>query len=224
MSGRTNNQISRRKILAQCDFDGTVTIQDASFLILDTFARGDWRKINDEYEAGKMSVSRFNETAINLVRATREEMLDAVRAKITIRPGFQEFVEYCGEQNIRLVIVSNGFDVYIDYFLKELGLTGIEYHAANLTFNGQGKVTTAYRGPAGQVIDDGFKETYLDHYITQGYQVIYIGDGSSDFHPAQKCQLVFARDKLLDKCEAAGLSSMPFRDFYDIIAKMRTRV
>jgi len=47
------------KILIQSDFDGTLTQEDTSFLILDKFAKGDWRKILEEYRSGKISVGQF---------------------------------------------------------------------------------------------------------------------------------------------------------------------
>jgi 2-hydroxy-3-keto-5-methylthiopentenyl-1-phosphate phosphatase len=214
----------KKKYLVQCDFDNTVTVEDASFIILDTFARGDWQKINAEYEAGEISVGRFNEAAVSLMRATKQEMLDAIKDRVSVRPGFSEFADFCRKRAIRLVIVSNGFDIYIEHFLKKLGLGGVEYHAASLNFNGGGKVTTAYIGPDGQSVDDGFKEAFLDRFQCQGYEVIYIGDGSSDYRPAQKCRLVFARDTLQQKCESAGIFFHTFNDFHDLTAKMEKLV
>ena len=43
------------KTLVQCDFDGTVTEEDVSFFLLDTFAQGDWRRLLQEYKEGKIS-------------------------------------------------------------------------------------------------------------------------------------------------------------------------
>ena len=61
------------QVLVQCDFDGTVTLEDASFIMLDAFARGDWQKVNADYEAGKMTVGRFNSKAFGMVKASREQ-------------------------------------------------------------------------------------------------------------------------------------------------------
>jgi 2-hydroxy-3-keto-5-methylthiopentenyl-1-phosphate phosphatase len=214
----------RKKYLVQCDFDATVTVEDASFIILDNFARGNWREINAEYEAGKMSVGRFNEAAVSLMQATKQEMLDAIKDRVSLRPGFGEFADFCRKRDIRLVIVSNGFDVYIEHFLQKLGLDSLEYHAASLNFDGGGKITTAYIGPDGQPVDDGFKDAFLNRFQDQGYEVIYIGDGSSDFRPAQKCRFVFARDTLRQKYEAAGFSCRTFNDFHDVMALMKRLV
>jgi 2-hydroxy-3-keto-5-methylthiopentenyl-1-phosphate phosphatase len=208
------------RTLVQCDFDGTVTMEDASFLILDSFARGDWRKLNDDYEAGKMTVGHFNDAAIAMVRATKRAMLEAIQGKITVRPGFIAFVDFCRHNNWRLVLVSNGFEFYIEHILNKIGLTGIEYHAARLRFNGGGRVTSQYIGPDGNPVDDAFKEAFVDTFLKQGYRIVYIGDGSSDFKPARKCQKIFARGTLLQKCEAAGVANTAFGDFLQIIKKL----
>ncbi|MCJ7743228.1 MAG: hypothetical protein MUO99_01535 [Dehalococcoidales bacterium] len=41
------------KTIVQCDFDGTVTEEDVSFLMLDACADGDWRALHRQYEEAK---------------------------------------------------------------------------------------------------------------------------------------------------------------------------
>jgi 2-hydroxy-3-keto-5-methylthiopentenyl-1-phosphate phosphatase len=219
MNQATGKTTPPTKTLVQCDFDGTVTGEDVSFIILDTFARGDWHKLNEEYEAGKMTVGRFNREAVDMMRTTKKAMLEAIAGKYKIRPGFSEFVQYCRDKGYRLVIVSNGFDCYIKPILQELGLDDIEFHAASLRFSG-GRVSTKYLGPDGKEEDNSLKEAFVDHFLNQGYRIIYIGDGASDFKPARKCQKIFARETLLQKCEAAGVPNTGFGDFHQIIKKL----
>ncbi|MDD3265469.1 MAG: 2,3-diketo-5-methylthio-1-phosphopentane phosphatase, partial [Dehalococcoidales bacterium] len=56
-----------RKLLFQSDFDGTITVGDISFLILDRFARGDWRSILEDYKNSRITVGEFNKRAFALV-------------------------------------------------------------------------------------------------------------------------------------------------------------
>jgi 2-hydroxy-3-keto-5-methylthiopentenyl-1-phosphate phosphatase len=79
---------TNKKILIQCDFDGTITTEDVSFMLLDAFAKGDWRAINDEYAAGKITVGEFNERAFALIKAGKREMLDYLKGKVIVRSGF----------------------------------------------------------------------------------------------------------------------------------------
>ena len=75
---------TKQKILVQCDFDGTVTVEDASFTILDVYAPGKWKKLFEEHKAGGMTVGEFNSRAFSMVKADRESLLKLVDEKIRI--------------------------------------------------------------------------------------------------------------------------------------------
>lgn len=212
------------KTLVQCDFDGTVTVEDVSFMLLDRFAEGDWRCWEQRYAAGEVSVGRFNSAVFRMVRADRETMLAHVRNRVVIRPGFHEFVRFCQEeQHHRLVIASNGLDFYVQHILEGLGMSWVEAHAARTTFL-PGRLQVKYVGPDGTVLDHGFKTAYTRRFLEQGYRVLYIGDGASDFEPASLCHRVFAvadAGSLLTRCRKAGVACEPFSSFHDVIRAMR---
>ena len=126
------------KTLIQCDFDDTVTYKDISFFLLDAFAGAEWREHLEKYQAGKISVGEFNRLSFSMVKASRREMLDYIKDRVRLRPGFQEFAPFCREKGFRLVIVSNGLDFYITEILKGLRLSDIEHHAAETRFNPEG--------------------------------------------------------------------------------------
>lgn len=128
------NPSNKTKTIVQCDFDGTITEEDESFLLLDAFAGKNWRQIFDEYKEGKISVGAFNARAFTMIKADKQTMLDFVQRNKRVRPGFQELVSYCRNKSIRLVIVSNGLDFYIEATLKDIGMDGIEVFAAKTWF------------------------------------------------------------------------------------------
>ena len=203
----------------QCDFDGTVTEKDVSFMLLDAFADGDWRQWDDKHDAGTITVGRFNQEVFSMVRASRREMLDYMKSRVTIRSGFEKWVAYCRSNRVRLVIVSNGLRFYIDEILGSLGLADIEVHAAETEFS-SGGLRVKYVGPDGIVLDDGFKESYVECFLEGGSRLTYIGDGGSDLRPARRCHRVFATHRLLDLCRRDDVACTPFVDFNDIIAAM----
>jgi len=98
------------KTLVQCDFDGTVTEEDASFFLLDTFAQGDWRRLLQDYREHRISVGEFTTRAFAMVKADRHTLLEALKGEVKVRAGFHELVNYCLKKGFRLVIVSNGLD------------------------------------------------------------------------------------------------------------------
>ena len=204
-----------KKILIQCDFDGTVTEDDISFILLDTFAKGDWRAINRQYTDGKITVGQFNEKAFGLVRTNKKAMLNYLKDKVKVRPGFQKLVELCQQKGIRLVIVSNGLDFYIKKVLNDMELYNLEYHAAETRFHAN-KLKVRYIGPDGSVVDSGYKEKYVNKYLNEGYHVVYIGNGSSDLSPARGAHQIFATESLLEHCQRTGLTCIPFTSFLEI--------
>jgi 2-hydroxy-3-keto-5-methylthiopentenyl-1-phosphate phosphatase len=204
-----------RKIIIQCDFDGTVTEDDISFILLDAFTKGDWRTINKQHSEGKITVGQFNERAFGLVRASKKAMLDYIKDKVKVRPGFQKLVELCQQKGIRLVIVSNGLEFYIKRILEDMGLYNLEYHAAETRFHAN-KLKVRYIGPDGSVVDSGYKEKYVNKYLNEGYNVVYIGNGSSDLSPARGAHQIFATESLLEHCQRSGLTCIPFTSFLEI--------
>ena len=63
------------KTLIQCDFDGTITEKDVSYLILDAFSTGDWRQLLAQYREDKIPVGYFNMKAFAMVKADRPTLL-----------------------------------------------------------------------------------------------------------------------------------------------------
>jgi 2-hydroxy-3-keto-5-methylthiopentenyl-1-phosphate phosphatase len=204
-----------KKILIQCDFDGTVTKDDVSFMLLDAFAKGDWHAINKQYSDGKITVGEFNERAFALVRASKKGMLNYLNGKVIIRRGLKQFVELCQKKEFRLVIVSNGLDFYIKRILEDNGLKNVEYHAAETRFH-TNKLKVRYIGPDGSAVDSEFKDKYVNQYLNEGYQVLYIGNGSSDLSAARGSHQIFATESLLEHCQRTGLTCIPFTSFLEI--------
>jgi 2-hydroxy-3-keto-5-methylthiopentenyl-1-phosphate phosphatase len=204
-----------KNILIQCDFDGTVTEDDISCLLLDAFAKGDWRAINKQYSDGKITVGQFNERAFGFVRAGKKTMLNYLQDKVKVRPGFQKLVDLCQQKGIRFVIVSNGLDFYIRTILENMGLCNLEYHGAETRFHAN-VLKVRYIGPDGIVVDSGYKEKYVNQYLNEGYHVIYIGNGTSDLSAARGAHQIFATASLLEQCQRIGLTCIPFTSFLEI--------
>jgi len=207
------------KTLVQCDFDGTITEEDASFFLLDTFAQGDWRRLLRDYKEHRISVGEFNTKAFAMVKDDKPTLLEALKGKVKVRAGLHGLVNYCLREGFRLVIVSNGLDFYIKAVLKDLGLENIEVHAAQASFHPEG-MKVQYVGPDGERLEDGFKEAYIKSFLKLGYRVIYIGNGDSDFAPAKYAHYVFATGDLLAYCKDNNLKYKPFENFIDVVREI----
>ena len=209
------------KTIVQCDFDGTITEEDMSYLMLDVFGEDDWRPLLQQYIADKISVASFNTRAFAMVKADRQTLTDFVVRRARIRDGLFPLIDYCREQDYRFVIVSNGLDFYIQAILQDIGADNIPVYAAQANFHPQGLQAT-YLGPDGRELDDGFKETHTRLFLGQGLRVIYIGNGLSDIPPARLAHRVFAVGDLLDYYRQHNLSCTAFTDLNDVVRHLQS--
>lgn len=204
------------KTIIQCDFDGTITEKDVSFLILDTFADGDWRQVLAQYREGKIPVGRFNTRAFAMVKADEQTLLGFIKGRARIRAGFSELLACCERKGFQFAIVSNGLDFYIKAMLGDMGIDDIEVFAAQNWFGTNG-IDVRYIGPQGDQLEDGFKDAYVRLFQEGGYRVIYIGNGDSDLSPARQSHHIFATGDLLDECKKMKLGCTPFTDLNEVV-------
>lgn len=211
------------KTAIQLDFDGTVTVEDISYLLLDTFVGDAWHTWKEAYASGKTTVGAFNRNVFGMMKADREAMTDLVLTsnRVVIRSGFREFIDYCRDKGYKIIITSNGLRFYIEAILGKLGITGIEIFAAENEFF-SGGVNVRYLGPDGDEVEDGFKETCARDLKRRGFDIVFAGNGNSDIHPARLARCVFATEDLLERCREEGLPHYPFMDFTDILRTMKS--
>lgn len=207
-----------KKTIVQCDFDGTITEKDVSFLLLDAFADGNWRQLLEDYRGGKITVGAFNRGAFAMVKADKQTLRDFIFAnkEAEIRPGFNELLSYCSKKGFKFVIVSNGLDFYIEAVLKDVSMDNIEIYAAQTQFTSDG-LKVEYIGPDGRQLKDNFKDAYTELFLGRGYRVVYIGNGISDFPPAEQAHHIFATGDLLTYCKEKNLNYTPFADLNDVV-------
>ncbi len=203
------------KTVVQCDFDGTITIEDVSYKMLEAYADSSWLQLRKRYHDGEISVGRFNTEAFALVKAGKDALLEVAHDTMAMRPGLPELVECCRRKGFRFVVISNGLDFYIEDILKINGLGDTEVYAAETRFS-PGKLVARYVTPSGAEIENGLKEVYVDRFLSEGYRVIYIGNGVSDIASAVKCHHIFATDELFNYCKNhPELSYTELTDFFE---------
>ena len=204
------------KDLIQCDFDGTITEEDVSFLLLDAFADGDWRRLLAEHKEGKISIGRFNTRAFMMIKENQQTLDRFVSEKARLRAGFHELLAYCQQRGSRFVIVSNGLSFYIKTILETISVNNLKVYAAQARFSPVG-INTQYIVPEGTEVQDGFKEAYIRHFLKSGYRIIYVGNGVSDISSARLAHHIFATGPLLAHCQETNLNCTPFTDLNDVV-------
>lgn len=209
------------KILLQCDFDGTISEGDISFLILDRYAEGDWRAVLRDYQQGRISVGEFNNRAFALVKQNKETLETLVREEGRIRPGLTELVKYCDIHDITLAVVSNGLDFYIKTLLGNNGFNHIKIIAARTVFTSEG-LDARYYNHHGEEVLSQFKESYTRQFIQQGFKIYYAGNGPSDVPASRLAAHAFATESLLDYYRKENLPHTPFEDLHQIVTGLES--
>jgi len=209
--------------LLQCDFDGTLTQEDVSFLILERFAEGDWKSILRDYQGGKITVGEFNYRAFAMVKQNRAALEKLVREEARLRPGVHELVEYCHNNGIVIMIVSNGLDFYIETLLGHNGFGQIGIAAARTIFTPYG-LDARYYDPDNHEMLNEFKASYTHRFIEQGFRVLYAGNGPSDVPASRLAAHTFATESLLEYYQNQKLPHTPFQDLNDIVVGLKKLV
>jgi 2-hydroxy-3-keto-5-methylthiopentenyl-1-phosphate phosphatase len=210
----------KRKIAVLCDFDGTIVKVDTGELVLEKFGQGDWQSLDLKLEREEIPLEDCLIEQYGMIRAPREKILEMLeQEEISIRNHFPQFVEYCRKNGYELVVTTGGIDFCIEQILKSHGLNGILKIHAGKTVSTKKEGILINFPKLSEKRSINFKEDLLNHCHDLGYLAVYIGDGSSDYVPARKADLVFSvtQSKLSKMCDEKKISHIDFSDFEEVI-------
>ena len=211
-------------MLILCDFDGTITTEDVTNLMLDHFTGTGWReKVLPDYWAGKMNHFQLMGVLYATLKQKEPELL-AVAKTIEFRPGFENFVEYCRDKNYPLAVVSGGLDFYIRSLLP----ADIPFYSYRGEYDPSGSRWLVHLPDWPDVNLAGGEDfkvrvlAELKQHHPQARPVVFIGDGRNDGPVAAAAERVFAvrGSRLVEICQARGQHVTVFEDFAEVIAAL----
>ncbi len=201
------------------DFDGTITTEDVGVQIITEFGLPGWDEGIVKYRAGEIGSRELHEWEAKYLSSSQEqEMQEMAREKGDIRPGFNELIVYAEANDIPLEIASSGWSFYIDAILGKFKLSHVPYISAKTDFT-LGDVAVFAPGPGATLCDTNgiCKCDRVRPRQRDGYKVVFIGDGLSDFCVSQQADVIFATRSLRKHCEENDIDFTPFDDFFDVI-------
>lgn len=220
------------KPIVFCDFDGTITLEDTTDLILETFADPAWRRVEERWLAGEIGSRECLREQMALVRA-REEELGKLVDTVPVDGHFLEFVEECVSRGFPFHIVSDGFDWVIRRTLareewndKRI-IQSLRVFASKLEIRERYMITTFPHSSVHCTHGCATCKPRLMECEGQGYTpVIFIGDGASDEQAVSCADIVFARkSKSLSRfCQEQKIPYVPFENFKDVQLALRERL
>jgi len=203
-----------RRVLLLLDFDGTLTDHDTLDLLVAEHAPGVWLEAERALTDGTMTLNELIAFEFGHVHATLDEALAVLRARVALRPGLEELIDFCHERFIDPVVVSSGFTEVIEPMLAWGGVK-LPVVAHSAAFSPEGTTVTFLARESCDACGEPCKRMELDR-LAAGRQIAYVGDGWSDRCAAKAADLVFARGTLAEHLAAEGVPFQPFDDLFDV--------
>ena len=205
------------------DFDGTLVDPNVAIVLVEQFAENGHEvahEIDRLLHEGKMGLREAWQRQAAILPPNRvDEMARYVREKVPLRSGARGFLELARRYGIPITIVSGGLEFYIREVLDREGLSfPIRSDRMEVGRDGRVQVIHPYGHPTcrlcgickAAIVDDGGP-----------YRTIFVADGSTDRYGAEAADIVFARRRLLDYCQRAGIPCFPFDDFDPVTRQFR---
>lgn len=210
-----------RKLVLFCDFDGTITEKDNIVAIVRKFAPPEWEALTEQILSQKISVQEGVGKLFQLIPSSlRQEIIDYIVNEAQIRPGFAEFVSFCRQEGIELLITSGGIDFFVEPILAPFDLSGVPTYCNSSDFSGE-RITITWPHSCDEHCTNGCgmcKTTIIRKYDPASYYRVVIGDSITDLAGAKIADFVIARSFLAQKSEELHLPHQTFATFHDVIA------
>jgi 2,3-diketo-5-methylthio-1-phosphopentane phosphatase len=207
-----------------CDFDGTITRQDGTDVVLEALAAPAWRELQDEWVAGRLPGADCMVGQVALIGGSDAD-LDATLDAVELDPHFAAFVHWCEGQDFPVSIVSDGVDRFIARILARHGLQRLPVTANRLAGKpGERRLDLPWRRsdcPAGSGV---CKCAAAAVGRAANIQTVYIGDGRSDFCVSAGADILFAKGALAEHAAARGRPYYPFVTFDDVRRRLASLV
>jgi 2,3-diketo-5-methylthio-1-phosphopentane phosphatase len=193
------------------DFDGTISLEDTTDVVLERFADPAWQKVEADWLAGRIGSRECLKKQVELIRATPEE-LDSVCGDVPLDPHFPELIALCRRAEIPITVVSDGLDRLVKKMLARIGVE-LPILANRLEYLDDGRWQLAFPYAARDCSAGAGNCKCLALTKEPRSMSILIGDGRSDFCAAESADLVIAKGALVEHCQANGLPYIVFGNF-----------
>lgn len=204
------------------DFDGTVTINDVGESIFRKFL--DEKTVNaivGDLLTDKISARECWEQLCDATSGLDKNQLDDFIRLQQIEPSLHSFIDYCDANKFPVLILSDGFDYYIEKIFEREKLDHIKYISNKLNFNESGKLIPSFPYYNSECRSSAVcKRNHIIENSSEDEYSIFIGDGNSDNDAIQYVDFIFAKDDLLKFCEINRITYFPFNNFNDIKSKL----
>lgn len=194
------------------DWDGTVTERDTLDLVLQEFGDAEiYERVERDLDAGRMTLNDVIAAEFATVTVPLDEAVAFVVEHTRVRPGFAELA-----RSTRPLVVSSGFHELIEPVLEREGVLGhVELRANRVEARPDGW-RVHFR--VAELCDE-CGEPCKRGDLPDG-EIVYAGDGHSDYCASLAADRVFAIGGLARWLERRGVRHEPLTDFYALASAL----
>jgi 2-hydroxy-3-keto-5-methylthiopentenyl-1-phosphate phosphatase len=194
------------------DWDGTVTERDTLDLVLERFADAEvYERLEAELEAGRLTLNEVIAAEFAMVTAPLDEVVAHVIEHARVRAGFAELA-----RARHPLVVSSGFHELIEPVLEREGvLDAVELRANRVDARPNGWRVHFRVAETCEVCGEPCKRADLP-----SGEVVFAGDGHSDYCASLAAGRVFATGGLARWLESRGVAFAPLTDFYKLAGEL----
>ncbi len=199
------------------DFDGTLTTSDVVDSVIREFcATGEWRQIEEAWQAGRIGSRACLAGQFELVQADEDQLIEFL-AGISLDPGAASLLALLRQHDVRATIVSDGIDWFIERIFRAHRLEPPPIRSNSLERRGESwRLTCPHSSQSCPVAAAHCKCASIERLAATGRARIYVGDGRSDLCAARKAQVRFAKGALAAQLKSEGLVFFPYRTLHDV--------
>lgn len=213
------------KTLVLCDFDGTISLRDMGYALLNRFSSGDWEAIDRDFCQGRIGSREAYLRIANILKGSKEEILRFIHAHADIDPHFPSFYRTCREKDIDVKIVSDGLDLYIQTMLEIHHLSEIPFYANVSHFaEGRGMRWAFPHWNEACGLCGTCKKRLVQIHRDRYERILFVGNGVSDRCGAREADFVFAKSSLYRYCIDQDITCHFFETFRDVLADLKKRI
>ena len=207
--------MSKKRIFL-IDFDRTISNEDSTDVLLETHNPEFKKDLRKRYKAGKVTIRQFIKEGLSSLNITKDEYIKTLQKKVTIDESFKDFVK----SGLKFRIVSAGSRLNVQGSLLGYGidLPDEKVISNDLKFDGN-KITVENPFLDKEKIYGVDKKEAVEKFKKQGYEVIYVGDGPSDYRAMEVADFVLVRKgtRAVKFCSENGINFREFESFSEIL-------
>jgi 2,3-diketo-5-methylthio-1-phosphopentane phosphatase len=203
------------------DFDGTISSVDVGDLLLSRHVadRETVARLDAAYDAGTMGSRELMRWDMEVL-PDDPDALRATALSVPLDPGIGDLVEVVRRHGAAFEVVSDGLAFYIEELLAAVGLDDLPVATnRNALSGGAAGMSNPYGNPACSWCGTCKRERVRAHQAA-GRAVVLVGDGTSDRFAAAHADLVFAKGRLLARCEHHGWPAIAWEGLRDVVREL----